>query len=124
MKTFFLSYRGFSNEHRCHKYVVQHENGNDVFVVIHTNYEHMIAENFRLFSNVKHVYYYGNYEITNEKVFRTQVDLCYRLTYDLIGYYGELGERYQNNSQPKLARDVFLKGQKLCQFLSEKFFSK
>jgi hypothetical protein len=119
---YFSSYHFFHNKNRCHQFIVEHENANDMFIIIHIRYEQTIVTSLRQFSNVKYVYYYGKAKETDEKIFQNQEDLHYRLTYDLIGYYGELGVKYQTNNQPKTARDIFLKGQKLCQFLSEHFF--
>jgi hypothetical protein len=93
-----------------------------MFVIIHTKYGQTIVNSFRQISNVKHVYSYGKPRKTDEKVYETQDGLYYRLTYDLIGYYAELGDRYQTNNQAQKARDIFIKGQRLCQFLSEHFF--
>jgi len=122
-RDFFSSYQFFHNEHTCHRHIVEHENSNDIFLIIHTNYQESNTNNFQQFSNIKYVYYYGKSKNIDEKIFQTQDDLYYYLTYDLIGYYRELGDIYQTNNQSKLARDIFLKGQKLCQFLSEHFFS-
>jgi len=117
---FFSSYYFFHNQHKCHQYIVEHENNSDIFLIIHTDYQQSLMNNFDQFSNIKYVYYYGKLSDTKEKILN---DLYYQLTYDLIGYYAELGDEYKTNNQAKLARDSFFKGQKLCQFLSEHFFS-
>ena len=102
--------------------IVEHENTNNMFIIIHTKYGQLIVNSFRQISNVKHVYSYGKPREADEKVYETRDDLCYRLIYDLIGYYAELGDKCQTNNQAQKARDIFIKGQRLCQFLSERFF--
>ena len=119
---FFSSCHSFSDEHQCHHYIVENEFKN-IFLIIDTTHQQSIESCFDNFSNVKHIYYYGKSTNTNDKSFHTQDDLCYHLTYDLIGYYAELGDRYKANDQRELARDVFLKGQKLCKLLSKRFLS-
>jgi hypothetical protein len=118
---FFSSYHFFHNEHHCHQHIVEHEKSNDIFLIIHSHYQQSITHNFRQFSNVKYVYFYGKSINTKEKFFQNQKNLYYRLTYDLIGYYEELGAQYETDNQLEIARDIFLKGQKLCEFFSEKF---
>jgi hypothetical protein len=120
---FFSSYYFFFNEHKCHQHIVEHEHTEEIFIIL-TDYQSSIADNFRQFSNVKHVYSYGKITNKNERIFSNRDDLYYQLTLDLIRYYAELGDEYEMNNQRKIARDIFLKGQKLCQFLNEKFFTK
>ena len=117
-KEFFSSYLFFDNEHKCHRYIVEHENDCDIFLIIYTNSQQSITNNFQQFSNIKQIYLYGK----SSKIFQNQNDLYYRIIYDLIGYYAKLGDKYEMNNQTKLACQCFLKGQKLCQFLTEHFF--
>lgn len=121
---FFSSNYSFYNEHQCHQHIVEHENTDEVFLIILTDYQSSITTNFRQFSNVKYVYSYGKLKNKKERIFPIRDDLYYQLTLDLIRYYAELGDEYEMNNQRKIAREIFLKGQKLCQFLNENFFSK
>lgn len=120
---YFSNYKEFHNEHTCHGYIAKNEHEEDIFLIIGNNYKQIAENSFRQFSNVKHIYYYGKPKNNDEKGYCSQDDLRYHLTYDLIGYFRQLGDNYEKLNQPKLARDIFLKAQKLCKFLSEKFFS-
>ncbi|CAF2099175.1 unnamed protein product [Rotaria magnacalcarata] len=106
---YFSSYHLFFNEHTCHYYIVENEHRNDIFLIIDTSSEQSIANGFRQFSNVKKIYFYGQSTNSDEKTFHTRNDLYYRLAYDLIGHYGELGDNYQKNDQLKEARESFMK---------------
>ncbi|CAF4432505.1 unnamed protein product [Rotaria socialis] len=105
---YFSSYHSFFNQHTCHYYIVENEHRNDIFLIMNTSSEQSIANGFRQFSNVKNIYFYGQSTNSDEKTFDTRNDLYYRLTYDLIGHYGELGDNYQENDQLKEARDFFM----------------
>jgi hypothetical protein len=118
---YFSSFRIFFHESDFHDYIAQ-ENITDMFLIIYSDYQESIAQGSHQFSNVKYIYRYGESKVQDDKIITNRDDLCYQLTYDLIDYYGKLGEQYRTNNQTKKARDMFLKAQSLCQFLSTTCF--
>ena len=121
---FFLSYYFFSNKHPCHEHIVEHEQCAEIFLIILSDHSSTIVDQFHQFSNVKYVYYLGQTTDKGKRIFSNRKSLEYKLILDLLGYYAELGDRYQLNEQRQRAREVFLKGQRLSQFLCERFFAK
>jgi len=118
---YFSEYRIFFNESEFHECIAT-ENDTNMFVIIYTEYLESIAKGLRQFLNVKYVYRYGESKTEDKEIITNQDNLRYRLIYDLIDYYGKLGEQYRTNSQTKNAREMFLKAQNLCQFLSTNCF--
>jgi hypothetical protein len=122
-QNYFSSYLIFFSEDNFHDYIAK-ENTIDVFLIMYSNYPESIAKGSRQFSNVKYVYRYGkSKDDDDDKIILDRDNLRYCLTYDLIDYYGKLGEQYRTNNQSKKARDMFLKAQTLCQLLSINYFS-
>jgi hypothetical protein len=117
---YFSSYLIFFNEHDFHDCIAK--STNDMFLIIYSDYRESIAKGSRQFSNVKYVYRYGESKTEDDKIITNRDNLRYHLIYNLIDYYGKLGEQYRANNQKKQARDMFLKAQTLCQLLSTNFF--
>jgi hypothetical protein len=117
---YFSEYRIFFDESKFHEYIA--EENEIMFVIIYSKYRESIANDSRQFSNVKYVYRYGESTTKDKEIITNQDDLRYHLIYDLIDYYGKLGEQYRTNNKIKNAREMFIKAQTLCQFLSTTCF--
>ncbi len=117
---YFSEYRIFFDESKFHEYIA--EENEIMFVIIYSKYRESIANDSRQFSNVKYVYRYGESTTKDKEIITNQDDLRYHLIYDLIDYYGKLGEQYRTNNKTKNAREMFIKAQTLCQFLSTTCF--
>jgi hypothetical protein len=117
---YFSSCCFFSTKDDYHHYISKNKT-TDLFVIISSSYQQSITEDIRQFANAKYVYHYGESENDDETIFDRD-NLRYHLTYDLMDYYGKLGEQYRRHNQPKKAREMFLKAQTLCQCLSTDCF--
>ncbi|UJR30326.1 hypothetical protein I4U23_017863 [Adineta vaga] len=114
---YFQTHLTFYQEDDFHYYLLTNDIHADKFLILYGNYSKSMIESSRQFSNVKYVYQY-------EELNKTDKDkLQYRLTYDLIDYYGKLGEQYRANKQQKKAKLMFSKAKNLCHFLSKQYFS-
>jgi len=115
----------FFQESELREYLAADNHQTDLFLIISSDYQMDTLVDLRQYSNIKYTYYYGEMKDKNSeyKILSTRDDLCYQLTYDLLEYYGNLGEQYRINNQAKQARQMFSKAQRLCQILSENYFS-
>ena len=118
---YFASSRCFFNEDDCLEYLSS-EKTTDVFVIIYGSSEASFTDDLHQFSHVRRVYCYEeSREQRNDGIITNRDHLRYRMAYDLLEHYGNLGEKCQAEKQSKKAREMFLKARNLCQFLSRFF---
>ena len=117
-KDYFSSPQYISDENEC----LVGENTMDMFWIICGCSNQALGNRLRQNSRVKYFYYFEeSREKSNERMITNENDLRYRLAYDLLEYYGNLGEQYQANRQTRKAREMFSKARNLCQILSNFF---
>lgn len=122
LQDYFASSECFFNEDDCLEYLSAQAR-TDVFVIIYGPSDNSFNNDLDQFLQVKHTYRYKeSRDASNNGMITNRDDLRYRLAYDLLEHYGNLGEKCQADNQSKKAREMFLKARNLCQFLSI-FFS-
>jgi hypothetical protein len=112
-------YSSFGDEYDCQHHLSNNENVIVVFLIIDTHYDESIITTFEYLNNVKRLYRYGGSTLDSKAVITNSNDLRYRLTYDLIAHYSDLGAECRTKNDAEQAREIFLKAKKLCDFLAE-----
>ncbi|CAF4278847.1 unnamed protein product [Rotaria sp. Silwood2] len=107
----------FDDERECYDHVSTSVNNNFIFLIINTHLKDSSVAGFRQLRNVKQIYRYDQLSSTEDRINDNQDKLCSQLTYDLIAHYNKLGINYDDRRDPKNAKDMFLKAQKLCHLI-------
>jgi hypothetical protein len=113
------SFQAFASHASCQTYLLDHKTAGTVFLIISTDYEDSIVADLQQLPNVKFVYRYGQPSMKNESVISNYDYLRFRLIYDLIGHYKELGTNCKTIQDIKTAKDMFMKAHELCNILAE-----
>jgi hypothetical protein len=95
------------------------ETGGTIFLIIDTDYEESVVINFRQYTNVQAVYWYGKTSSENKTIIQNYNDFCFQLISDLIAHYNRLGSIYSTNEDAKAVGDMFMKVSKLYNILAE-----
>ncbi|UJR38682.1 hypothetical protein I4U23_031348 [Adineta vaga] len=108
------SFLVFDNLSDCCEYLHEHETSAHIFLIIDTDYDDLIVNDFRKRPNMKIVCRYGKSSSNNETTIDNYSELCFRLIHDLITHYNKLGTNYSNKKYARIAKEMFIKAHKLC----------
>ncbi|CAF1374168.1 unnamed protein product [Adineta ricciae] len=109
------SFLVFNDPLICHQRILDNEIQTKIFLIIDSNYDESIINDFQKLSNVKIVIRYGQISSENETIIDNYDDLCFHLTHELLTHYNQLGSFYSNKQDAKTAKDMYIKAQLLCQ---------
>lgn len=101
----------FEHEESCWKHLLQSDDENAIFLLVDLDSVRASSIKGRLqeLPQIKHLYRMENF---------TNIDqLCFRLTHDLIKYYGQVGDQLKAEKRNQEAQKMFQRAQQLCHIL-------
>ncbi|UJR24514.1 hypothetical protein I4U23_005889 [Adineta vaga] len=116
-KDLVTSCTSFDDPEECWFDMLAHEEDKTIFLLINKDYSDNDIVSLLANSSLAKVYRYSPIQTTTSGKSRDKTS--FDLIYDLLEHYSKLGSAFQSRKDPKTAKEMFTKAQRLCKCLAE-----